>query len=137
MSDATLRTAGILLIILPTVAFGGVSILRLVHQTHSDYMKNRLRQRFWIAGHAHAGVFLILSLVAFTYVDAANLSEGLKALVRSAIPAAAIFVPAAFFFSVAAPDAEKPNGLIYLAYVGFAVLVLGLLILGIGLIRAV
>ncbi len=134
MSDLTLKTAGVLLVILPTVAWGGVSILRLVFITRRGYMKNELRQRFWRAGHAHAGIFLILSLVALLYLDAAHLSDGLKALVAWLIPAAAILVPAAFFFSVAAPEAKKPNALINLAYVGFASLVAGLLILGIGLL---
>jgi hypothetical protein len=47
----------------------------------------------------------------------------------------AIFLPAAFFFSVLSPDATKPNGFINLAYVGAACLVTGLLALGVGLIR--
>jgi hypothetical protein len=34
---------------------------------------------------------------------------------RSAIPAAAILLPGAFFFSVLSPDATQPNGAIYLA----------------------
>jgi hypothetical protein len=55
-------------------------------------------------------------------------------VVRSAIPAAAIFLPAAFFLSVLRPTATKPNGLIYLAYVGAACLAAGLLVLGIGLL---
>jgi hypothetical protein len=137
MSNATLQTAGILLILLPTVAFGGASILNLWITRRSDYyVKNPLRQRLWAAGHAHAGVLLVLSLVAFQYVDAANLSEGMKALVRTAIPSAAIFVPAAFFLSVVKPDTQKPNALINLAYVGFIMLAIGLLILGVGLVNA-
>ena len=30
-----------------------------------EYTQNQLRQGFWRAGHAHAGVWLVLSLVAF------------------------------------------------------------------------
>jgi hypothetical protein len=41
------------------------------------------------------------------------------------IPIAAIVVPAAFSSSVLSPDAKAPNGLIYLAYVGAALLALG------------
>ncbi|MDP4265506.1 MAG: hypothetical protein Q8941_23475 [Bacteroidota bacterium] len=51
------------------------------------------------------------------------------------IPPAAILLPAAFFFSVVKADAIKPNGLINLAYIGAVLLVIGLLTLGIGLIR--
>ena len=86
MSDLVLSTAGVLLVVLPTVAYGGVSILRLVYIKRSDYMKNELRQKFWRAGHAHAGVFLILSLAALPYLDAAQLSTGLKSLVSVACP---------------------------------------------------
>lgn len=137
MSDATMRTAGILLILIPTVAFGGASILYLWITTRNGYYtENPLRQRLWAAGHAHAGVLLILSLVAFLYLDAADLSTGVQSFVRTAIPLSAILVPAAFFLSVAQPDAEKPSALINLAYLGFLSLTAGLLVLGYGLITA-
>ena len=46
------------------------------------------------------------------------------------MPAAAILLPAAYFLSVLSPEAQKPNGLIYLAYVGAVVLAAGLFTLG-------
>lgn len=134
MSPESRRLAGILLVVLPTVAFGGVSILTLLISDPA-YMQNALRQDLWRAGHAHAGVLLILSLVALRYVDEAALSDGLKRFARVSIPSAAILLPAAFFFSVLTPTATEPNALIYLAYVGAVVLMLGLIVLGIGLIR--
>lgn len=114
--------------------FGGVSILSLLIGDPT-YMENPLRQDLWRAGHAHAGVWLILALVALRYVDEANLSAATKWFVRTSIPIAAVLVPAAFFLSVLSPDAKAPNGLIYLAYVGAALLALGVLVLGIGLVR--
>ena len=48
---------------------------------------------------------------------------------------AAIVGPAGFFLSVLAPDATAPNGLINLVYLGAIVLALGVLVLGIGLVR--
>lgn len=134
MSPESRRLAGILLVILPTVIFGGVSILTLLIGDPA-YMENELRQDLWRAGHAHAGVLLILSLVALRYVDEAELSDGLKRLVRLSIPSTALLLPAAFFLSVLSPSATEPNGFIYLAYVGAIVLTIGLLTLGIGLIR--
>jgi hypothetical protein len=126
--------AGILLVVLPSVMFGGVSILSLLIGDPT-YMQNPLRQDLWRAGHAHAGVWLILALVALRYVDEANLSNVMKWLVRGSIPIAAILIPAAFFLSVLSPDAKAPNGLIYLAYAGAIVLALGVLVLGVGLVR--
>jgi hypothetical protein len=134
MSAESRRLAGILLIVLPSVIFGGVSILTLLIHDPA-YAANTLRQDLWRAGHAHAGVLLVLSLLVLRYVDEANLSDHMKGLVRAAIPSSAILLPAAFFLSVLRPDATEPNGLIYLAYVGAAVLIAGLLTLGIGLIK--
>ena len=129
------RVAGILLVVFPSVLYGGVSLLTFLIDRNSGYMENPLRQNLFRAGHAHAGVLLLLSLIALRYVDEARLSEGWKRYVRSSIPSAAIFLPAGFFFSVLSPHATAPNGFIYLAYAGAIVLAVGLLALGIGLVR--
>jgi len=134
MTSRSRRLAGVLFIVLPSVMFGGVSVLSLLIGDPA-YMENALRQDLWRAGHAHAGVWLILALVMLRYVDDANLSDGLKDFVRLAAPAAAILVPAAFFLSVLSPDATEPNALIYLAYPGAILLAAGVLVLGIGLVR--
>lgn len=135
MSYESRRAAGVLLILMPTVVFGGVSILSLLVGDPA-YAENQLRQDLWRAGHAHAGVLLVLSLIALRYVDEAQLSERMKRVVRQAIPAAAILLPAAFFLSVLSPDTTEPNALIYLAYLGAISLAVGLLTLGVGLIRS-
>ena len=134
MSPQSRLVAGIVLIIVPTVEIGGASILSLLISDPS-YSQNNLRQDLWRAGHAHAGVWLVLSLVALRYVDEATLSEGMKWLVRLAFPAAALLMPMAFFLSVLSPEATEPNAMIYLAYVAGIVLAVGLLVLGVGLIR--
>lgn len=134
LSAESRRLAGVLLILLPTVAFGGTSILRLLIDDPA-YMDNELRRSLWRAGHAHAGVFLVLSLVALRYVDEAALSARWKEAVRHAVPAAAIFVPAAMFLSVLDADATEPNALINLAYLGAVSLTVGLVTLGVGLLR--
>jgi hypothetical protein len=128
MSPESCRLAGILLILIPAVAWGGASILTFLI-SDPQYMQNALRQDLWRAGHAHAGVLLILSLVALLYVDKANLSERAKKVARSAIPIAAILMPSGFFLSVLTPDATSPNALIYLTYLGGVSLVIGVLLL--------
>jgi hypothetical protein len=135
VSPESRRVAGLLLLILPTVMIGGVSILTLLVGDPA-YMRNPLRQDLWRAGHAHAGVLLVLSLVVLRYVDEARLTPRLKTFVRAAAPSAAILMPLAFFLSVLNPDATEPNGLITLAYVGAAVLAAGVVLLGVGLLRS-
>jgi drug/metabolite transporter superfamily protein YnfA len=134
MTHESRRVAGILLIVLPSVMFGGVSILSLLIGDPA-YAKNALRQDLWRAGHAHAGVYLVLSLVMLRYVDEATLSPIWKWIARTGAPIAAILIPASFFLSVASPSAREPNGLLNLAYVGAMFLALSVLTLGIGLLR--
>jgi hypothetical protein len=95
-----------------------------------------LRHDLFRAGHADAGVYLVLSLVILRYVDEAALGPFWKWLARIGAPIAAILIAAAFFLSVASPQAKEPNGLIKLAYIGAIFLAAAVLTLGVGLIRA-
>ena len=135
MSEQSRKLAGILLIILPTVAFGGTSLLSFLINDASGYADNALRQDLWRAGHAHAGLLLVLSLVILRYVDDAKLSEKWKNVVRNGTRVSAILISAAFFTSILDPVAKEPNALINLAYVGFGVLVVTSISLGICLVK--
>lgn len=134
LSPSSRRLAGLLLTVFPTVLYGGVSLLTLL-LSDPQYADNPLRRDLWRAGHAHAGVLLILALVTLRYVDEATLSPRLKSVARHGTPAAAVLLPAAFFLSVLSAEATAPNEFIVLAYVGAAALAASLLILGIGLLR--
>jgi hypothetical protein len=136
MSDASVRTAGILLIVYPTVVFGGASLLWHWITRRTTYYEHPLRRSMWRAGHAHAGVLLLLSLVALQLVDRAELADGWKQVVRTTIPAAALLLPIAFFLSIARADADRPTRLVNLAYLGAITLTVGTLTLGVGLLRA-
>ncbi|WP_433518487.1 hypothetical protein ACQP2T_25110 [Nonomuraea sp. CA-143628] len=134
MSPSSLSTAGVLLITVPAVAFGGVSLLTFLMRNVPGYNDNPVRRSLWRAGHAHAGVLVLFSLVAMLYVDQADLSDGLKSLVRILIVAAPILMPLGFFLSVVRPSDTKPSKLIGLTVVGGAALAAGTLTLGIGLL---
>jgi hypothetical protein len=136
MSRESRMAAGILLVVLPTVMYGGLSLLMFLTRNVPGYNDNPLRHNLWRAGHAHAGVYLILSLVMLRYVDEAVLSPFWKWLARTGAPIAAILIPAAFFLSVASPKAKEPNVLMSLAYIGAFFLASSVLCLGVGLIRA-
>jgi hypothetical protein len=136
MSRESQMLAGVVLVTVPSVMFGGLTLLAHLVGRLPGYVDNPLRQDLWRAGHAHAGVYLVLALVMLRYVDEAALPPVWKWVARLAAPIAAILIPAAFFLSVVSPTATEPNGLLALAYPGAAVLALGLLTLGVGLIRA-
>lgn len=134
MTPETLRTAGTLLLFIPAVVFGGASLLWHWITRQTNYYENPLRRQLWRAGHAHAGVLLILSLLALLFVDQTPLSDQWKSVVRWTIPSAAILVPSAFFLSVVRPDVEHPNRLVNLAYLGGILASVGTVVLGIGLL---
>ena len=66
--------AGILLVVNPTVMYGGLTLLISLTGNTPGYTDNPLRHDLWRAGHAHAGVYLVLSLVMLRYVDEALLT---------------------------------------------------------------
>ena len=136
MSRESRMLAGTLLVVLPTVMFGGLSLLSFLTRNSPGYADNPLRHDLWRAGHAHAGVYLVLSLVMLRYVDVAVLSPFWKWIARTGTPIAAILIPTAFFLSVVSPTATEPNGLMNLAYIGALFLAAAVLSLGIGLLRA-
>ena len=68
MSSESRRVAGIILVVLPTVLYGGFSLLMFLIDPASGYMENPLRQNLFRAGHAHAGVLLVLSLFSWTII---------------------------------------------------------------------
>jgi predicted Abi (CAAX) family protease len=98
-------------------------------------MDNPLRQNFFRAGHAHAGVIVILSLVCQLLADSAALPDAVTWMVRVGVPLAAILMPLGFFLSMTSPTATHPNGAVSLIYIGAAVLALSVVTLGIGLVR--
>jgi Ni,Fe-hydrogenase I cytochrome b subunit len=135
MSQAARFVSGLILITVPTIQFGGYFLLTSLVDRKSGYMENALRQNFFRAGHAHAGVIVILSLVCQILVDAANLPLSLEWLVRIGVPLSAILISAGFFLSMLSPAAPAPNRAIWLIYIGAALLALGVVALGVGLLR--
>jgi hypothetical protein len=133
LSDASRVLAGILCLSLVTVESGGLLMFRIVRGRQPA---TPIQQAFFRAGHAHAGVYLILGLVAQVLVDATTLSGLAEWVARAFIPIAALLLPGGFFLSVIKPGATEPNRLVALVPAGGVVLAIGLATLGIGLLAA-
>ena len=136
LSNSTKVVAGVLLVTVPSIEFGGSFLLRMLKTAERGYMDNPLRQNMFRAGHAHAGVIVILSLVIQLYVDALALPGSVETVARLGAPVAAILMPLGFFLCVTSPDATKPNGLIKLVYIGAVCLAVSVLTVGIALVGA-
>ena len=126
--------SGIILITIPTIQYGGYFLLTSLMSKSSAYMENPLRQNFFRAGHAHAGV-IVLSFVCQILTDSAVLPSPLVWLVRIGVPLSAILILAGFFFSMLPPGATEPSGAVRPIYAGAVILVIAAVTLAIGLIR--
>jgi hypothetical protein len=131
LSSGARGTAGILLLTIVAVEYGGWFMLGIVRGRTplTDFQKTFAR-----AGHAHAGVLVILSLVCQIYADATHMSPLLSFLAHSGVPIAAILMPAGFFISSAGKDLTQPNRFIVLLYAGIVSLAVGVISLGLGLL---
>jgi hypothetical protein len=127
--------SGIILITVPTIQYGGYFLLTSLMNKGSGYMENPLRQNFFRAGHAHAGVIVILSLVCQMLADGAVLPDPLLWFARIGVPLAAILISSGFFFSVLPQTATQASGAVALIYPGAVILALSVVTLGIGLLR--
>ncbi|HKF87089.1 MAG TPA: hypothetical protein VKB85_03335 [Propionibacteriaceae bacterium] len=132
LTPGNMITAGGVLLAVLAIAYGGTFMLR-VHAGNPP--TNDLQKAFFRAGHAHAGVLVILGLV----IKILTSSEGVPAVAEqlsSAVLYAAILMPAGFFLSVVGRDPQKPNRLIALLWIGAASLTVGVISAGVGLIMA-
>lgn len=131
LSDESRILAGILLLALVTVETGGLYLLKIVRGRAEV---TPFQEKFARAGHAHAGVLLLLALICQPYADATGQDGLLGWLSRSGVAVAALLMPGGFFFSSMGAGRERPNRLIVMVLAGAALLAASLISLGIGLL---
>ncbi len=133
LSDESRILAGVLLLALVTVEAGGLYLLKVVRGKAGV---TPFQEKFARAGHAHAGVLLLLALLCQLFADATEQTGVLDWLSRSGVAVAALLMPGGFFFSSMGAGREQPNRLIVLVFAGAALLAISLTSLGIGLLTA-
>ncbi|CAM3421978.1 hypothetical protein [Stackebrandtia soli] len=132
LSDTSRVIAGVMLLTIVTIEFGGTFLLSIVR---GKVPRTEFQKSFARAGHGHAGMFVTLGLVGLILADAADLTGFLGMVGRLGIPIAAILLPAGFFLSsLGRGEVTKPNGLIVLVWLGAASLAIGVVTLGLGLL---
>ena len=133
LSDEGRILAGILLLSLVTVETGGLYMLKIV-RGKADVTP--FQEKFARAGHAHAGVLLLLALLVQPYADATAQDGFVGWLSRSGVAVAALVMPGGFFFSSMGAGRTTPNRLIVMVFAGAALLAISLTSLAIGLLTA-
>ena len=130
MSSSDQVSTGVVLLAVIAIAYGGTFLLRVVS---GKAPANDLQKTYFRAGHAHAGVLVILGLVVRLLLDQATVPDWSSRLANLVL-FAAILMPAGFFLSVIGRDPQGPNRFRYLLTVGGILLVVGLAAAGTGLI---
>jgi hypothetical protein len=126
--------SGSLLIAVPTIMYGGVMLLGILTEgvaglKPGNLELNETQWALWRAGHAHAGVIAILSLVLQPLVDHTAFSNGTKWVARSCAPIASVVLPAGFFGIAFVANFK------WLMYIGVICLAVSVLLTGMGLLR--
>jgi len=134
MTDATKLMAGLLLITVTTSEYGGTFLLSLLSGKQPEFTD--FQRSLFRAGHAHAGVLVILALVSLLFTEQTKLSTPIAWAVRVGFVAAPVLVSAGFFGAALGDGRTRPSGLIALLWIGVFVLGGSLVTLGIDLIQA-
>lgn len=135
MTTETKKVSGYILLSVPTIIYGGYFLLTVLSGQENNLGLTYFQISMFRAGHAHAGVLVLLALIAQLFVDNINVSNILKWFIRISFPVSAILISLGFFVSAIGKDITKPTGLIFILYFGVLLLIAGLLTLGIGLLR--
>jgi hypothetical protein len=91
---------------LPTVMYGGYALLGLLTK------KNALtpfRRTWFRAGHAHAGVMLLMALLFFDYLSQTRLSLAAKHLACGTFVAGILTQSGDFFIYMAKGEEDRPS----------------------------
>jgi len=124
--------SGITIVTVPTIMYGGIVLLGMVtHGAAGMQIHNALNPEqaaLFRAGHAHAGVWIVLSLVVQVLLDSARLGAFLRILARLAAPLGALALSGGFFGLAFNPAFRN------LLYTGAALMAFAVVFTGIGLI---
>lgn len=135
LSSLSKKMCGAIIISIPSIAYGGYFLLtHLSGQSGLDL--TAFQEGMFRAGHAHAGVLIILSLIIQILADQVTTPNKFTYFSRVGVPTSALLISGGFFAAAIGDGVTSPTSGINLLFIGIAILVLSLLILGIQLIRS-
>jgi hypothetical protein len=117
---------------LVTVEFGGSALLGFLtgREGLSDWQKGMFR-----AGHAHAGVLLVLSLVYLLYLPRADFSNALEWIAGGVLLVGVLAQSGGFFLHMGLGQPGAPSAGTRLTRAGGVLIAAALLMLAVGLIQ--
>ena len=126
------RYAGVLLLILVTVMFGGASLLRIL--IDGDILDDWQVQQFR-AGHAHAGVLITIGLVYTILLERTRWSFNQRRLALATLVAGGVSQSGGFFLHMLVGEPERFSAGTAMTIGGAVLLAIAVIALGASLIR--
>ncbi|MFE5308889.1 hypothetical protein [Isoptericola sp. NPDC056573] len=133
LTDAARITAGVVLLTVVGIESGGWFLVKVVT---GKAPATPFQTSFFRAGHAHAGVLVILGLLCVVLAEATDLVGVWRWVAATGVLVAAILLPAGFFLSAVGAGRTSPNRAVLLLPAGAVVLALGVVTLAVGLLTA-
>jgi hypothetical protein len=134
MSPDARLMCGLSLILVPTIVYGGLTVLAVVSNrlmgTPGPSNLSATQTAFYRAGHAHAGVLTLLAVLLQITIDYAAIPPSLVWPVRVGAIAASILVSGGFF------AVAHRRSLRIVLYTGAVLVAATTLTVGVGLIRS-
>jgi len=134
MSEATRWMVALAFISLPTIAFGGYFLLSILRRQVGTENITTIQRDYFRAGHAHAGVLVLLSIVGQLVLDQSRFGEVIVWACRIGLFAAPLLISGGFFGGAPRTAAGKAGPLVTLIPVGAVVMGLATLGVGVGLL---
>jgi hypothetical protein len=119
-------------IALPTVMYGGYALLSMLTRNGIS----EFQQTYFRAGHAHAGVLLLMALLYHQFMDQTNLSMALKVAGATAVLVGILAQSGGFFLHMYLGSPGEPSLGTALTTLGAIILALAVLLLVYGLIAS-
>lgn len=118
-------------ILLPTVMYGGYSLLDL--QVRKNPFLTDFREKYFRAGHAHAGVLLVMSLVYYVFLGQTTFASGLKLFLCIVLLVGILAQSGGFFLHMLAGKPGRRSTGMLVTTLGAALLAFSTLFLAYGL----
>lgn len=136
MSDASKLMIGLAFISLPTIAFGGYFLLSILTRRKGTENITQVQREYFKAGHAHAGVLVLLGIIGQLVLDDPGFDEGIVWAMRIGLFVAPLLISGGFFGGAPRSADAQPAGLVKLIPLGAIVMSLSTLGVGLSLLFA-
>jgi len=134
MSDETRIMVGLAFISLPTIAFGGHFLLSILKRAAGTEGITETQRDYFRAGHAHAGVLVLLGIVGQLFLDGSQLDSAVVWALRIGLIAAPLLISGGFFGGAPRTTRGAAGPLVRLVTAGAVVLSLSTIGVGISLL---